>query len=48
MKLKEILLAIGIIIFLILIWKSQQTRLDEYSKWYCREIYGLTEDCQEK
>jgi hypothetical protein len=51
-KVRSILIVIGVVIFLALIWKSQQKRLDLYDQWYMcmyedwnhdrcnKEVYG--------
>lgn len=47
-KITKIIFIIIFILILICFYISQKSRLDNYSKWYCREIYGMTDDCQEK
>jgi preprotein translocase subunit YajC len=47
-KAKVLVLLVALGIFWVIIWKSQEERLNAYSEWYCSEVYGLNPDCTKK
>ena len=41
----NILIISCVLLFMLLVWKSQEARLNAYSEWYCSVIYGKNPDC---
>lgn len=48
MKKSDILLIILFIVFAVTLYLLNAKRLDNYSKWYCSQVYKLNEDCSPK